>query len=91
MMSCFQKPLTVSSQVAARLIGLCRKSLFSLYHLVPRAALDFAAHFIRFLYDDKILPAYTSGNAYDRANWEAILTAVLSGVLVSACLATPAS
>ncbi|KAH8102856.1 hypothetical protein BXZ70DRAFT_753932 [Cristinia sonorae] len=72
---------SISLVESQRLVTHFRHTLPSVYPISPQPALEFTAALAEFLYNDRILHSYTSGMKDQKAWWEAVLHALLSGVM----------
>ena len=73
----------MSQEIAEKLSCFLRTSLLVLYAGVTLPALQLASAIFESVYHERILSAIGNGQDDQRARWETVLRALLSGVLVS--------
>ena len=72
----------MSQQIAENLQVFLRESLRALYTLLPLPVLQLSASIFEFVYHEHILSAIGGVQHEQKERWEAVLYALLSGVLV---------
>ncbi|THH32971.1 hypothetical protein EUX98_g1222 [Antrodiella citrinella] len=72
---------SLSLPESEKLVQQLRRPLQLAYTSFPQVALQFCARLADYLYNNKILAEYTAGRHDQRAQWESVLYALLSGVL----------